>query len=157
MGGWDKAPEYGGRGHWITNTLAVLSLAAVIALTLWPTAARADPCTAELPTQAGSEFSGVVRHVIDGDSLCVGPADGGGSTWIEVRLMDFDAPEQGEPDSRDAAEALHRLAFGRRADCVVTPGRTGTRSYDRAHAVCRIGGRTIGELMRAAGAPEGGN
>lgn len=54
--------------------------------------AYADPCKAPLPAQAGVQFSGTVRYVGDGDSLCVGrTADP--NTWIEVRLADFNAPE----------------------------------------------------------------
>ncbi|MEZ5960639.1 MAG: hypothetical protein R3C30_09475 [Hyphomonadaceae bacterium] len=120
--------------------------------------AFADPCEAPLPSQAGAEFSGVVRYVVDGDGLCVGPASGGGATWIEVRLMDFDAPELRQPGGEEARQTLRRLVFGRRVDCVVTPGRRGTTtSYDRTHAVCRLGGRRVGDLMRAAGVTEGGN
>lgn len=119
--------------------------------------ALADPCEAPLPTREGAEFSGVVRHVIDGDSICVGPADAGGSTWIEVRLMDFDAPERGEQGWRIAKDAMRTIALGRPAHCIVTRGRSGTRSYDRTHAVCRVEGVTLGEAMRAAGAPHGGN
>jgi len=137
---------------------AINTLAAVVGLLLATAAgpAFADPCEAELPTREGAEFAGVVRHIIDGDSLCVGPASGDGSTWIEARLMDFDAPELREPGGREAMAALRRLALGRPVQCVVTRGRSGTRSWDRTHAICRIDGRTIGELMRAANVREGG-
>lgn len=133
------------------------TLAAVAFMTV-AGAAHADPCTADLPTRAGAEFGGLVRYVGDGDSLCVGPANGDGSTWIEVRLMDFSAPEmrEGAP-ARAAKQALERVALGREAQCVVTRGDSGTRSWDRTHAICRVDGRTIGDLMREAGAPEGGN
>lgn len=156
MAGWDKAPEYGGSGTWLTNTLAIIAMAAAVSLAFWPHAAAADPCTAELPTTAGAEFSGVVRYVGDGDSICVGPANSGGATWIEVRIMDFNAPEMSEAGGANARRILRRLVLNREAQCVVTPGRTGTRSYDRTHAICRVGGRTIGDLMREAEAPEGG-
>lgn len=116
-----------------------------------------DPCTAALPTAAGTEFGGVVRHVIDGDSLCVGPANGDGSTWIEVRLMDFDAPEHNQAGGAAAEEALTRLVLGRSVACVVTPGRSGTRSWDRTHAVCRLDGMALGDRLRTAGVGEGGN
>ncbi len=136
-----------------TFTLAAAGFMAVTA-----GAAYADPCNAPLPTRAGAEFGGVVRYVGDGDSLCVGPANGDGSTWIEVRLMDFNAPEmrEGAP-ARAAKAALERVAFGQEARCVVTRGESGTRSWDRTHAICTINGRRIGDLMREAGAPEGGN
>ncbi len=132
-------------------------LAALAAVAL-ATPASADPCEAPLPTQAGAAFSGVVRYIVDGDGLCLGPANDGGSTWIEVRLMDFDAPELREPGGEEARQTLRRLAFGQRVECVVTPGRRGTTtSYDRTHAVCRLAGRRLGDLMRAAGVAEGGN
>lgn len=38
MSGWDNAPAYGGGGHWFTNLLAVLVLAATCALALLLTA-----------------------------------------------------------------------------------------------------------------------
>jgi len=159
MSGRDKAPEYGGSGHWITNALAAVALSAIVAVALWPSVASADPCTAELSTRGGAEFAGMVRHVGDGDSLCVGPADGDGATWIEVRLMDFDAPELREPGGLAARDTLRRLALGREAECVVTPSaRNGrTRSWDRVHAVCRIDGRAIGEIIRENGVSEGGS
>jgi endonuclease YncB( thermonuclease family) len=58
---------------------------------LVPASALADPCTAPLPPP-GTSFSGTVRYVGDGDSICVGNG-ASGSTWIEVRVADFYAPE----------------------------------------------------------------
>lgn len=57
-----------------------------------PALAFADPCEGPLPRRAGAEFSGIVRYVGDGDSLCVGTSSDP-ATWIEVRLADFNAPE----------------------------------------------------------------
>jgi endonuclease YncB( thermonuclease family) len=157
MGGWDKAPEYGG-GHWPINALAVVVSLAVMAWIVWPRDAAADPCTAELPTRAGAEFGGVVRYVGDGDSICVGPADGPGSTWIEVRLADFDAVELREPGGREARAIAVRELMGRQIRCVAVQGRNGrVVSYDRVVARCRLRGRAVGEVLRAAGAPQGGN
>lgn len=136
----------------------ILSALAGFIFAVFASPAFADPCEAPLPARAGAEFSGVVRYIVDGDGLCVGPANGNGATWIEVRLMDFDAPELHEPGGPEARQTLRRLVFGRRVDCVVTPGRRGaTTSYDRTHAVCRLGGQRVGDLMRAAGVAEGGN
>ena len=42
--------------------------------------------------------------------------------------------------------------MGRRAVC-----RADHLSYDRVVARCEIGGRSVGDLMRAAGVAEGGN
>jgi endonuclease YncB( thermonuclease family) len=180
MGGWEKSPDYGGGwgGGWSTAAAAGVIAAIAFALVSCSQAAEPQPapesaaiaqeaqqggdndaCTAPLPSGAGTEFAGVVRHVIDGDSICVGPADGDGSTWIEIRLMDFDAPEARQPGGAEAEATLSRLVLNREAQCTVTrSNRSGaTQSYDRVHAVCRVDGRTIGDAMRAAGANEGGN
>ena len=119
-------------------------------------AAHADPCEADLPTKAAASFSGTVRYVGDGDSLCVG-SGATGAGWIEVRLADFDAPELSTQPGRKAKDILVREAMGKQASCTVTKGRNGkTTTYDRVLAVCRIGGASIGDLLRRAGAPEGG-
>lgn len=120
--------------------------------------AHADPCEA-VPTngptpehlQPGASFSGTVIEVIDGDSFCVATAQEA-SSWVEVRVADFNAPEASEAGGRAARDALVRVAYGRMASCVA-----GERTYDRIAAVCRIGGSTISELLRADGAVEGGN
>lgn len=108
--------------------------------------ALADPCHAPLP-KPGTEFSGTVTYVGDGDSLCVGEADGG----IEVRLADFDAVELNEPGGREAKAALVSIAMGREMQCLADH-----RSYDRIVALCAIGGRRLGDLLRASGIVEGG-
>lgn len=126
----------------------LLHLFCSIALaSFYSAAAHADPCTAPLPTQIGDVFAGSVRYVGDGDSLCIG-ATQNPSTWIEVRLADFDAPELHQPGGREAKERLTRLALGRHARCTVTRGRYGrARSYDRVISVCRIGGRSIAKQL----------
>lgn len=87
-----------------------LLAAAIAALFLAPAAARADPCEGPLPTVAGRTFSGPVRYVGDGDSLCVGRS-ASPKSWIEVRLADFDAPEL--QDARGArAKALLQAVKG---------------------------------------------
>ncbi|HCK84702.1 MAG TPA: nuclease [Hyphomonadaceae bacterium] len=122
-----------------------------------PSIAFADPCAAPLPQRAGESFTGVVRYVGDGDSLCVG-ADNDPSRWVEVRLVDFDAPELGSSEGPRSKAMLEQLALGRQARCESRRGRNGrVRSYDRVIAVCRIGGRSIGDLLREAHAPVGGN
>ncbi len=136
------------------------SLAALVALAccaLAPGIAHADPCTATLPNRVGDSFSGTVRYVGDGDSLCVG-ATSDPRTWIEVRLGDFDAPELHSQDGARSKRFLEQVAFGREASCRAQRGRSGrVIVFDRVIAVCRIDGRTIGDLLRAAGAPAGGN
>jgi endonuclease YncB( thermonuclease family) len=122
------------------------------------TPAHADPCKA-IPDKGpmpaylhrGAAFAGPVVYVGDGDSLCVGlgPAR---EQWVEVRIADFYAPELHEPAGPAAQAALERVAMGKRATCQAQH-----RSHDRVVAVCRIGGRSVGDLMRAAGVEEGGN
>lgn len=120
-------------------------------------AAHADPCRlipdrGPMPPELrpGQRFEGPVVHVGDGDSLCValGPAR---ERWAEVRLADVYAPELDEPGGREAKAVLARVTRGRRMDCVARK-----RSYDRVVADCRVDGRPLGALLRAAGAPEGG-
>jgi endonuclease YncB( thermonuclease family) len=98
----------------------------------------------------GAKFAGPVDYVGDGDSLCVsvGPQP---SEWVEVRLADFYAPELHESGGEAAKAALARIAMGQHAECVAEH-----RSYDRVVAVCRIEGRSLGDIMRAAGVSEGG-
>lgn len=120
--------------------------------------ALADPCRAipqkgPMPASLarGERFSGPVVHVGDGDSLCVAVGPRRGADWVEVRLADFYAPELHESGGRAARDALARITSGRRVDCV-SRGRT----WDRVAAVCRLGGRSLGDHMRAAGVAEGG-
>ncbi|WP_287397666.1 nuclease [Brevundimonas sp.] len=128
----------------------------LLALAL-PTIAHADPCEGRLPDRPGQAFSGLVRYVGDGDGLCVGDRTNP-STWIEVRLADFDAPELNASGGRAARDQLRRLVMGRRLDCVATRGRNGrVVVYDRVIATCRVNGRRVGDLMRVAGVREGGN
>ena len=131
-------------------------LIAIFTLAL-PTAALADPCEGRLPSRAGETFTGIVRYVGDGDSLCVGQS-ADPSTWIEVRLADFDAPELREPNGRRSRDFLIRTAGGRTVTCMAERGRSGrVISHDRVIAKCRVNGRRLGDLLRAARAPEGGN
>ena len=134
-----------------------IGLALLGALTM-ATAAKADPCKAipdhgPMPSylHRGAHFSGPVVYVGDGDSLCVAVGQGP-SNWVEIRLEDFYAPELHSPGGPNAKLALEKIAMGRNAECVAN-----RQSYDRVVATCRIGGRSIGDLLKAAGSIEGGN
>ena len=134
-----------------------MGLAVLAALTT-ATAAKADPCKAipdhgPMPSylHRGAHFSGPVVYVGDGDSLCMAVGQGP-ANWVEIRLEDFYAPELHSPGGPDAKVALERVAMGQNAECVANH-----QSYDRVVAICRIDGRSIGDLLRAAGVVEGGN
>jgi endonuclease YncB( thermonuclease family) len=100
----------------------------------------------------GKTFSGPVTYVGNGDSLCVAVGGRAPERLVEVRIADFYGPELNAPGGRAAKAALERVAKGRHAVCTA-----GRRSYDRVVATCRIGGVSIGDLMRGAGVQEGGN
>jgi len=137
-------------------SLPALALCALF-LAAMATPASADPCEGRLPSQPGQPFTGSVRYVGDGDSLCVGSSRDPNS-WIEVRLADFDAPELHSPDGRLSQSLLRQVAFGQNVVCDARRGRSGrVIVHDRVIAVCRVGGRSIGDLLRARRAPEGGN
>ncbi len=121
-----------------------------VAVIAMPGLAQADPCTAPLPS-AGTVFSGPVRYVGDGDSLCVGPS-ADPATWIEVRLANFYAPELSAPGGGAAKAMLETIARGKTVNC-----RAGKRSYDRVVAQCRLDGADLGDLLRRRGVTEGGN
>lgn len=120
--------------------------------------AVADPCKAipdrgPMPSYLapGLKFSGPVTYVGDGDSLCVSVSPGAAG-MVEVRVADFYAPELNSSGGREAKAALEGIAFGNRAVCTAQH-----RSHDRVVAVCRINGRSVGDLMRRAGVSEVGN
>lgn len=130
---------------------------ALAAIALSPAVAHADPCEGALPSRNGQVFSGTVRYVGDGDSLCVGNTSDP-STWIEVRLSDFNAPELHSQTGRAARDRLSSLVRGRNLACVAVRGRSGrVIVYDRVIASCQLNGRRVGDLLRASGGREGGN
>ncbi|BBF68829.1 thermonuclease family protein [Sphingomonas bisphenolicum] len=126
----------------------LLPLAALL-IVGWSAPAHADPCEGKLPAK-GATFSGVVRYVGDGDSLCVGPA-GQPDRWIEVRLGDFYAPELRDAGGADAKRRLERIALGQPLTC-----RAGKRSYDRVIGYCALKGQPLGTRLRRQGGEQGG-
>jgi hypothetical protein len=135
-----------------------LAVAGSLTLFLSVTPAAADPCEGPLPSQAGVEFSGIVRYVVDGDGWCVGNSAEPNS-WIEVRASDFDAQELRTEGGRQGKVIAAEQLLGRHMSCVSARGRNGrsVTSYDRVFAVCRIGDRRVSDILRAAGVPQGGN
>lgn len=135
-------------------TLAFLTLAGP---------ALADPCGAipekgPLPAwaKAGAHVIGSARYFVDGDGLCIS-ASADPATWVEFRIADFYAPEIHAPGGQQAKAALQRIVGSHPVDCTIVRGdHRAIRSYDRLIGVCRVGGVSVGELMRRAGVAEGG-
>ena len=124
--------------------------------TLCAGAAFADPCVGKLPTKTGATFSGTVRYVVDGDGFCVGKSDDP-STWIEVRLLDFNAPEVGTAKGRAAKAVLVNKVMGKAVSCTVGKGRGGkTTSFDRVHAACFVGSVSVASILVREGVEQGG-
>lgn len=141
-----------------TPTFSNASLIATF-LILLASPALADPCKAipdngPMPSYLakGTTFSGPVTYVGDADSLCVAVGGRAPENLVEVRVADFYGPEINAPGGRDAKATLERIVKGRHVVCTA-----GRRSFDRVVAICRLGGVTIGDLMRGAGVEEGGN
>lgn len=107
-----------------------------------------DACRAPLPPPTAT-FSGVVTWIGDGDMLCIGPDR---DRRIEVRVSDFNAPELDQPGGYAARDQLRRIALNKSVECVGTH-----HNGDRIVARCTLNGRSVGDLMREAGVPEGGN
>ncbi len=133
------------------------ALSALWALACLAAPAHADPCEGPLPQRAGVVFSGTVRHVGDGDSLCIGRSTDP-NEWIEVRLADFNAPELREPAGPAARAALVQVTRGQTVVCRTQKGRSGrVTSFDRVIARCSIGSDSLADLLRRAGVRPGGN
>lgn len=131
--------------------------ALILTAVLFATPALCDPCTARVTGyKPGQIVTGTVRYVGDGDMVCVSPS-ADPATWVEIRLADFMAPELHDVGGKDAQRTLQRLTMGRQAVCTVQRGKNGsTRSYDRLVASCTVEGRSLADLLRAAGVREGG-
>jgi micrococcal nuclease len=148
----------------IRSSRPALLAAAVASAVMTSGAAHAagDPCGA-IPAQgpmrsefnfnAGATFSGPVVYVGDGASFCVAPYGkvSPHRAWVEVQIADVEAPGLDAPGGKPAKAALERLIRGKRAACVADH-----RSEDRIVARCTVGGRDLGEQMRAALAPRSG-
>ena len=87
--------------------------------------------------------------VVDGDTLYVGR--------LKYRLCGIDAPEHGQPGSREAADHLRKLIRGKTINCRPvgegTPcdGRSKRKSHDRIVAQCFVDSRDIAAEMVRSG------
>lgn len=98
-----------------------------------------------------------MRYVSDGDSLCVGSVSNA-DEWIEVRLADFNAPELHSPLGSQLMRQREQIALGQQTTCRAVRGRSGrVVTYDRVIALCKIGNRSVRDLLRDQGSTQGGN
>ncbi len=109
-----------------------LMLACVRSITYCDASMGRSVQRAHYPTAPVRSFTGQVRYIGDGDSLCVGTTVNP-ATWIEVRLADLDAPElrdPGGPEAKKTSRAcnpwprcnLHRNARPKRPNPKFRPG-----------------------------------
>ncbi len=88
------------------------------------------------------QIDGIVRHVVDGDSLYI---DG---LKAQIRLWGVDADERGEKGYQAATDLLTKLAKGKRIRCdIIEPDKYG-------RLVCRCylkNGKEINRLMIESG------
>ena len=102
----------------------------------------AQPVAAQaLSASATSGWTGVVTHVVDGDTLYVRPLSGGAAR--SVRVMGMDAPEICQDGGPAARDALQTRVFQRR---VQVEGR-GTDDYGRELGVIYLGQEDVGQWM----------
>ena len=135
------------RAAWVQLIALVVALVGAGAATQSPVVAR----KIALLMTGREAVAGIVREVIDGDSLVVGRT--------EIRLTDFDAPEFDETGGTIARAMLSSIVYGKEVVCTPCEGALPPfrcRSYDRILATCRLDGVRIGDLLRRRGAAEGG-
>jgi len=102
-----------------------------------------------------AEIVGQGRYVADGDTFDMALPD----HIVKVRICGIDAPESGEPGSKEAWSKLSALVHGKTVSCVqvnsapgtVCDGRSKTTNRDRIVAQCFVDGRDIASDLVQAG------
>jgi endonuclease YncB( thermonuclease family) len=94
---------------------------------------------------SAADFTGVVTHVTDGDTLWVRPASGGAPR--QVRIEGIDAPETCQAFGADARKALAARVLRRQ----VNVRSRATDSYHRALAHVSLGDDDLGSWMVGRG------
>jgi endonuclease YncB( thermonuclease family) len=87
------------------------------------------------------EVAGTVRHVTDGDSLWLKPADGGPA--LELRLEGIDAPELCQPGGPQSRQALVDVVLNQ----AVTARISGRDNHGRSLATVMLGDVNINRLQ----------
>jgi len=108
-----------------------------------------------LPSLASAEIVGEGRNVIDGDTFEITlPARS-----VKIRICGVDAPESGEPGSREAWGQLSKLVYQKTVRCIqvnhppgtVCDGRSKPTNRDRIVAQCFVDGMDVGAEMVRSG------
>ncbi|BAC46531.1 blr1266 [Bradyrhizobium diazoefficiens USDA 110] len=108
-----------------------------------------------LPNLAFAEIVGDGRNVIDGDTFEIALP----SHSVKIRICGIDAPESGEPGSREAWAQLSKLVYQKTVRCIqvnhppgtVCDGRSKSKNRDRIVAQCFADGLDIGAEMVRSG------
>ncbi|HSK08319.1 MAG TPA: thermonuclease family protein [Vicinamibacterales bacterium] len=124
----------------MTRRAAAFSITALSLLLLVPSLVPAGA----IGGQAGVRLSGVVTHVVDGDTLVVSTGSNGPVT---VRLEGIDAPEGGQVFGDEARRQLRVLAFSQRTALLVKE----TDVFGRLVARVIVGSRDASEEMVRGG------
>lgn len=107
-----------------------------------------------MPVGAAADIVGQGRNVMDGDTFDMRLPSG----IVKVRICGIDAPESGDPGSKEAWAKLSELVHGKTVSCVqvnaapgtVCDGRSKATNRDRIVAQCFVEGRDIAaELVRS--------
>lgn len=103
---------------------------------------------------AAAEIVGQGRNIVDGDTFDMTTSD----RIVKVRICGIDAPESGEPGSKEAWAKLSALVHGKTVSCVqvnrapgtVCDGRSKATNRDRIVAQCFVAGQDIAvELVKS--------
>jgi endonuclease YncB( thermonuclease family) len=135
MGGWDKAPEYGGVVTWLGLALSIIG-AIVLTVGLVTCSTGAHGLT--VAVVAG------LPSITDGDTIRFGET--------RIRFNGIDAPEHGamcagSDMGQRSADALTSYVAGRSVSCAVS----GQDRYGRDVATCTLNGEDVGAHMVALG------
>lgn len=87
--------------------------------------------------------TGVVDHVVDGDTLDV--------NGVRVRVIGYDTPEQGECGFKEAKARVAELVDGRTVVVLEADGRDANDRYDRELAYIRRNDIDLGRVLIAEG------
>jgi endonuclease YncB( thermonuclease family) len=93
------------------------------------------------PQVAATSWTGVVTHVVDGDTVHVRPVEGG--AVHKIRLVGMDAPEICQAGGEIARKALNERIHQR----VVTVSAQGVDIYGRDLAVIYLSREDVGQWM----------